>query len=558
VLEIAPDVPDALIADFARLGQVLVNLVGNAIKFTAQGEVIVRVALESLQEDAALLRFSVIDTGIGIPRDKHQAIFDAFTQADPSTTREFGGTGLGLSISSRLVSLMGGAISLESAPGSGSTFSFALPAKVQVEALPSRPGRVPPSVRHLEVLVVDDNATNRLVLQQMLRGWEMRPRLCVDAADALAKLDEAAKETRTFGLALIDAHMPRMDGFELAARMRSHRGLAGGAILMLSSGAGFGHAARAREAGIAHTLMKPVKQSELFDVILGVLGEAAVANPQASPREQPLSRRLRVLLAEDNPINQKLVRNLLEKHGHEVVSALNGREAASLCAAGRFDVVLMDVQMPVIDGFQATAAIRQLEAKGGRRVPIVGVTAHAMKGDRERCLDAGMDGYVTKPVRPEALFAAIEQALREPAVAGPAAAAVARVAPVAAAPVAPAGPEAAVLDEASLNALVSGDGALLRELAQLYAQDTPLLVTKLRDALSRDDRQALKRAAHTLKGSAGSLLGRSTAEAAELLETIAGEGEPVQLRLALERLVGEAARLGEALAQVAAGKHPGD
>jgi CheY-like chemotaxis protein/HPt (histidine-containing phosphotransfer) domain-containing protein len=446
--------------------------------------------------------------------------------------------------------MMGGAISVESALGAGSTFSFSLPAKVQVEALQSRRSRVPPSVRHLEVLVVDDNATNRLVLQQMLRGWEMRPRLCVDAADALAKLDEAAKETRTFGLALIDAHMPKMDGFELAARMRSHRGLAGGAILMLSSGAGLGHAARAREAGIAHTLMKPVKQSELFDVILGVLGEAAVAKPQASPSEQPLTRRLRVLLAEDNPINQALVRNLLEKQGHEVVSALNGREAASLCAAGRFDVVLMDVQMPVMDGFQATAAIRELEANSGRRVPIVGVTAHAMKGDRERCLDAGMDGYVTKPVRPEALFAAIEQALREPAVAGRATAEAARVAP--------AGPEAAVLDVPSLSALVSGDGALLRELAQLYAQDTPLLVTKLRDALSRDDRQALKRAAHTLKGSAGSLFGRSTAEAAQLLETIAGEGEPVQVRLALDRLVGEAARLGEALAQVAAGKHPGD
>jgi CheY-like chemotaxis protein len=222
------------IAEFARLGQVLVNLVGNAIKFTAQGEVVVRVALESLQEAVALLRFSVTDTGIGIAPDKHRAIFDAFTQADPSTTREFGGTGLGLSISSRLVSMVGGGggapISLDSAPGAGSTFSFTLPARVQAEALPSRLGSDPLSVRRLEVLVVDDNATSRLVLQQMLRGWEMRPKLCVDAADALAKLDEAAKETRAFGLALIDAHMPGMDGFELAARMRSHPGLAGAVI----------------------------------------------------------------------------------------------------------------------------------------------------------------------------------------------------------------------------------------------------------------------------------------------------------------------------------------
>src|SRR5437868_3210695 len=534
VLRVAPDVPDALLADFARLGQILVNLVGNAIKFTASGEIVVGVDRRWRQGETVGLGFSVTDTGIGIPPEKHQAIFEAFTQADASTTRKYGGTGLGLAISSRMVSMMGGSMRLTSEPGKGSCFSFDLPFRLQTEDPAQRPGKMPPSIDELPVLVVDDNATNRVVLQETLRSWGMRPTVCIDAAHALAQLDAAAQAQRPFRLALLDAQMPMMDGFELAARLRGHPGLRGGAILMLSSSGSVGQAARARKAGIQLTLVKPIKQSELLDAIMTVLGSSQEVSANDVP-DVIQGRRLRVLLAEDNPVNQRFARTILENAGHEVTVAHNGREALARTQAERFDVILMDVQMPEMDGLEATKAIRGLETGRGGRVPIVGVTAHAMKGDRERCLGAGMDGYLPKPIRPAALFAAIEAAVGQSPPPPPVEAAANEM----------------VLDEASLLALVGGDSALIRELTALFLQDGPERMAEMASALDAGDRTALERAAHTLKGSAGSLCGHPAARAALDLEDLAKSGDLGEARRAHAALGDEVRKLQDALADLA-------
>ena len=539
VLQIEPDVPESLLADFARIGQVLVNLVGNAIKFTSQGEIVVRVLLEAWQNDSARLRFSVVDTGIGIPADKHEAIFEAFTQADASTTRQFGGTGLGLTISSQLVKMMGGTITVDSTPGRGSTFSFDLPVKVQSEDMQRRFGRVPTSLEGLQILVVDENATNRVVLQEMLRSWAMRPTICVGPGHALAQLDAAAIAQRPFRLALVDGHMPGMDGLKFASQIRHHAGL-DGAIFMLSSGAGTGGAAQAETPDIALTLAKPIKQSELLEAIIAVLGRPADLATEDGFPVRPQSTRLRVLLAEDNPVNQLLARTVLEKQGHEVVVAQNGREALARVEVETFDVVLMDVQMPEMDGLTATRAIRDVEAGTGKHLPIVGVTAHAMKGDRERCLAAGMDGYVSKPIRPEALFAAIEEAVRSH--------------PPAAAPhaEAPSPADGVVLDATALVALISGDRQLLKELVDLFVEDSTRRLEEIRSSLASGDTESLHRAAHTLKGSAGSICGRRTAEVALRVEDLAQEGNLTEARLAYATLDEEVVKLQDALVGLAA------
>ncbi len=548
VLQVVPEVPDALVADFARLGQVLVNLIVNAIKFTERGEIVLRVGLDSRQGDSARLRFSVTDTGIGIPVSKQQAIFEAFTQADTSATRQFGGTGLGLTISSRIVAMMGGTIGLASEPGKGSTFFFDVPVQVQRDRDARRRARLPAVIGDLRALVVDDNATNRIVLQQMLRNWGMRPTVCVDAAHALAQLQAAADIQRPFRLALLDARMPVMDGFELASRIRSHAGLRGESILMLSSGSGIGQSARAKEAGADLTVVKPVKQSELLDAIMTALGQApgqleppGVAAPADGPK-------LRILLAEDNPVNQHLARKILEKEGHTVLLAHNGREALAQAQAETFDVILMDVQMPEMDGLAATAAIRQQEAASGTYVPIIGVTAHAMKGDRERCLAAGMDGYVTKPVRPAALLTAIDTAVNK----GPPMAK-----PAAQAPTDPERPPAAgaVLDEAELTAVISGDALLLKELTGLYLQDSHRHLSEMKGAIESANLESLERAAHTLRGSAASLGGKRTADVANRVEQLAKEGNLIQARYAFAVLSEEAATFGQALSDFA-GRQP--
>ncbi len=413
VCAIPSNIPDALVGDPGRLRQVLVNLVGNAIKFTARGEVVVRTDIEAQSDGAVQLQFSVKDTGIGIPADKVKAVFKPFEQADSSTTRRYGGTGLGLAISTRLVELMGGRIWAESEVGRGSTFHFTARFELPRGPVMRRIPVAPRLLFELPVLVVDDNATNRRILYEILTNWAMRPTAADGGIAALTELKRAVAVGRPYPLVLLDAQMPVMDGFELAARIKQTPELSGATIMMLSSADLPGDAARCRQLGVAVYLTKPLKQSELLDAILKALGAPAVDGEQAAPAdEQPIgeaARPLRVLVAEDNVVNQTLAVRLLEKRGHTVLLVTNGRDAVEAVAQYAFDLVLMDVQMPEMDGFEATVIIRQREqTNGGTRLPIIAMTAHAMKGDAERCLAAGMDGYIAKPIQTGTLFSVID------------------------------------------------------------------------------------------------------------------------------------------------------
>jgi two-component system sensor histidine kinase/response regulator len=404
---VLPDVPDGLQGDPTRIRQIVTNLLGNAIKFTSEGEVVIQVEVQDESEEEVTLHFAVRDTGIGIPLEKQQLIFEAFTQTDSSTTRKYGGTGLGLAISSRLVKKMGGKIWVESEPGQGSTFHFTT--RFQLQKISSR--KYAPldaeALRALSVLVVDDNATNRRVLQEMLLAWQMNPELTESGAEALAILERTATQGTPFSLILLDAQMPDMDGFSVVERIKQNPRLSKTVVIMLTSAGFRGDAARCRELGIQGYLTKPIKRSDLLEAIKVVLGSKTGA--EASPSLVTVhtvreSRgRLRILLAEDNRVNQVLAVRLLEKRGHEVTVAGNGEEAIEALDRQAFDLVLMDVQMPEMDGLQATAAIRKGEMKTGRHIPIIAMTAHAMAGDKERCLEAGMDDYITKPILPALL-----------------------------------------------------------------------------------------------------------------------------------------------------------
>ena len=403
--EVAPDVPEFVVGDPTRVRQILVNLLGNAVKFTERGEVGVHVCVEQAAETATTLHFVVTDTGIGIPAEKHRAIFEAFTQADATTTRKHGGTGLGLTISSRLVALMDGRIWLESEPGKGSRFHFT--ARFGIAPPQSGPRLRPDSalVADMPVAVVDDNATNRRILADTVTHWGMRASLAANAQDALLILQSAARSGAPIPLMLSDVHLPGLDGFDLAERVLSDPGLRATKIVLLTSGGQPGDAARCRELGVAAYLTKPVLQAELWAALTAVLGSSQAPDlplvTEHSLREKLPG--LNILVAEDNAVNQLLIRRLIEKHHHRVVIAKDGHEAVSAVEREHFDLVFMDVQMPGMDGLEATTAIRNLEKADGRHRQIVAMTAHAMNGDRERCLAAGMDGYIAKPIRPNEL-----------------------------------------------------------------------------------------------------------------------------------------------------------
>jgi len=408
-----PDVPDAVVGDLGRIRQVIINLVNNAIKFTERGEVAVDADMDAPAAGGLVLRVQVRDTGIGIPKAKQAAVFKAFVQADGSVTRRFGGTGLGLAISAQLAEMMGGRIWVESAVGRGSTFGFTVPLKTG-RGRAARPVPVEPAVlAGLPVLIVDDNATNRAILREMLLNWSMAPEEAESADAALATLAARDRAGRAFKMMLVDSHMPDVDGFDLIARIRKDPGKADVPILMLTSADGRGDLDRSRELGLAGYLPKPVKQSDLFDAIMIALGAQALDRAdrplvtiQSVRGDRP---RYRILLAEDNPINQKVATRLLEKRGHTVVTAGDGAKALAAIKRHAFDIVLMDVQMPRMSGFEVTAAVRAAERKTGAHLPIIALTAHAMKGDRERCLGAGMDDYLTKPLKPETMFETIDR-----------------------------------------------------------------------------------------------------------------------------------------------------
>jgi signal transduction histidine kinase/DNA-binding response OmpR family regulator len=414
VYDRAPDVPTLLIGDANRLRQILVNLVGNAVKFTDVGEVVVRATLERAGGSEITVHLSVHDTGIGLSPEHLTRVFQAFEQADSSTTRRYGGTGLGLAICGRLVAMMGGRIWAESELGQGSTFHCTI--RFGVAVATTRSTLVDETVAQLSgmrTLVVDDNATNRRLVEQLLRNWRMEPTAVDGGAEALRALLRARAAGAPFPLVLIDGRMPEMDGFALAARIKEDPTLTGSTVLMLTSDDRPGDLARCRDLGIAAYLVKPIRQSELLDAIVTAVGspEPAASTPAPAPRRPATGRSLRVLLAEDNKVNQRLAVRLLEKRGHRVAVVDNGRDAVATAIAQPFDLILMDVQMPEMDGFEATAALRAAERGTGQRRPIVAMTAHAMKGDRERCLLAGMDEYLAKPIQPAEFFDLIERIL---------------------------------------------------------------------------------------------------------------------------------------------------
>jgi signal transduction histidine kinase/CheY-like chemotaxis protein len=414
IYDVHPDVPEALMGDPGRIRQIIVNLVGNSIKFTERGEIFVWVETETETPDSVRLHFAIKDTGVGIPADKQSKIFEAFSQADGSMARLYGGTGLGLTICTRLVGMMDGRIWVESELGKGSTFHLVISLSVQKDAT-SRPSHLEPArLRNLHALIVDDNFTNRRVLHGMLSRWGMKPTAVDGGRAALQAIEVAKNAGYPFPLILLDGQMPEMDGFMLAEQIHKDPALVNATIMMLTSAGHLGDAARCRELGISGYLVKPIRQGELLDAICLVLDNTAQKEPAPLVTRhtvQEEKHRVHILLAEDNAVNQVLAVRMLEKRGYSVTVAPDGRAAVEAFKTGGFELVLMDIQMPGKDGFEATAAIRESEKLTGGHIPIVAMTAHALVGDRERCIASGMDGYVSKPIRTSELFATIERIL---------------------------------------------------------------------------------------------------------------------------------------------------
>jgi len=489
--EIRPGVPDALVGDALRLRQILLNLAGNAVKFTGRGEVVVRVEMESADPEAVLLHFAVSDTGPGIPAEKREMIFHSFAQADASTTRLYGGTGLGLTIASQLVALMGGRIWVESRMGgSGSVFHFTTRFELQSESAQARP-EPPANLRGLPVLMVGDSATHRRIFKEMLEGWGMKA-VTTGTAGALARINgsgRAGRARRPFALLLVDAKMPSMDSLAFLRRVRARPGHRRAAVILLTPAVNAGETARARKLGVAACLTKPVKQSDLLNAIVSSLETAtapgAVARRAAARR--PAAAPLRVLVAEDNPMNQKLIVLLLEKQGHRAVVARTGADAIEAVRRQNFDLVLMDVEMPGMNGLEATRAIRDAEVIGSRHLPIVAISAHAMRGDRERCLEAGMDAYISKPIHPSEFYRAIE----------------ALVPSGSPSPAKTASPPPAEDNAAAMLERFGGDPRFFRTLVRTFQKDAATLLSRIERALRRGDAAALASAAHALKGAAG-------------------------------------------------------
>jgi signal transduction histidine kinase/DNA-binding response OmpR family regulator len=550
--DIPSEVPDMLVGDPGRLRQVIVNLVGNAIKFTERGEVVASVGVEWQNDEEVCLHFQVRDTGIGIPEAKQARIFDAFEQADGSTTRRYGGTGLGLAISSQLVKLMGGEIWVESQPQRGSTFHFTARFAVGDKLAGTPLAAGPEEWRGLRVLIVDDNYTNRRILNDLLINWQMQPTVAESGAEALATLNRAQQTGEPFKLVLLDYHMPGMDGFTVAERIRADAALKETAIILLTSAMQRGMAARCRQLGFAAYLTKPLSQSDLLDAIATFVSRTAdLLDDAYIPTEMtPTSwRPLRILLAEDNEVNQMLAVHLLSKRGHTVVVTGNGVEALAAYEQDRFDLILMDIQMPEMNGLEATRLIRLREETTGTHTPIIAMTARAMQGDREECIAAGMDDYISKPVQFAALFETIQRLVpdldRSQSATPKPLAGADSTPPFASRP--------QILDQQALLDRVGGDVEFLRQVIDVFFASWPAQLAQMQQAIAHQDSQQLQEAAHALKGAAGGLQAAATFEAALRLEQIGRAGdmsgaEPAlarleeevrQLKLSLDELVGE-------------------
>jgi two-component system, sensor histidine kinase and response regulator len=585
IYQVQPDVPDALIGDAGRLRQVLLNLAGNAVKFTDEGEVLVRIErmnrTDPVHPSASLLppseiglRFTVLDTGIGIPPDQQERIFQAFEQEDTSTTRKYGGTGLGLTIAARLVALMGGTITVDSAPGRGSTFAFT----VSFGPQPHPPESVPPPstvlLHDLPVLVVDDNATNRHILTEWLRGWQMKPTAVGDGMAAMDALWHRVANGRPYALVLLDARMPDADGLAVAAMIRERAELAATRIILLTSGERPGDPARFRELQIDAQLLKPVQQDELLETIYRVMsrtkermkdeggrmkeGKKSASGSNSSFILHPSSFRLRILVAEDNELSAQVLEQSLARQGHRVRLAGNGREVLTLAEQGGFDLLLLDVHMPELDGFQVVLAIRERESTTGGHLPIIALTARSRKEDRERCLAAGMDDFQTKPIRPADLLAAIDRVLRRDE---------GRGMRDEGRPVQPLSslipPPVSLLSPPVLLAACGGDPIMLGKMCRTLTARVPEHLAALRDALRDQDAPRLREAAHKCCGMlsefstvAGDLAGSledlaagtqldKAAPILEQLETIAHELVKQMDRMTVEALCRQAERMDE-------------
>jgi two-component system sensor histidine kinase/response regulator len=537
--EVSPEVAETVIGDPGRLRQILINLIGNALKFTMEGEVSLKVQSDLIEGKAATLHFIVSDTGVGIAPGKLNAIFGSFSQADTSTTREYGGTGLGLTISKHLIEMMGGRIWVESELGVGSRFHFTVRLENAVTRKIVAESTAPAILSGVKVLIVDDNRTNRRILEGLVKRWGMNPSVAPDGEKALVELSAARLANEPYDLILTDMHMPKMDGFGLVEEIKERPDLSTATIMMLTSGGQRGDAARCGELGIAAYLIKPVRQSELREAIARVLnakedaGTIPMITQYSMQKSGGSAAALHILLAEDNPVNQKLAVRLLEKRGHHVAIASNGRQALLALERVSYDLVLMDVQMPEMDGIEATTILREKEKTSGQRQAVVAMTAMVMKGDRERCMAAGMDGYLTKPIRPQELDDVLDTYLAKE-----------RTEISAATP--GNSLEESVL-QGELLERIDGDRVFLAELLAIFKGDYPGQIHSAREAVIRCDAAVLQRVAHALKGALGNLAAPIAARIATELESMGKGGDIAMADVRLTELENELPRVIEAL-----------
>ncbi len=517
---VAADAPARLVGDALKLRQVLINLIGNAIKFTERGEIELTVDCEQRAGDSVRLRFAVRDTGIGIPADKHKVIFEAFSQADNSMTRKYGGTGLGLTISARLVELKGGKLDVAGVPGRGSTFHFAAPFQCGDDSVAAS------SLQHqsgVPVLVADENDASRQALHDILEAAGMAPVTVAGGQQALDTLREASARGAPFGFAILDVRMPGCDGFAVAAAIQRERALAGCcAILLLPADGRRNDGARCRELGVT-TLVKPASRLDLLEAIAQASDAAHESGRSVAlgAAHEPAADMLHILLAEDNPVNQKVAHALLTRRGYTVHTVGNGQEAVAALESQAFDLVLMDVQMPVMGGFEAAHEIRRREEATGRRVPILALTAHAMAEVRGQCLAAGMDDYLTKPLKPIALYAAIERVMKGAAGNGTRS-----------------GGTAFTVDLDALRAELDGNEEVVRDLCRVFSEDTPRLMKDLERALAEGELKLVHRIAHRLRGSIGVFHAPQVYDVAQQLEAAGGHGDAVGARRIFDELQG--------------------
>ena len=507
VYEIDGKIPPVLVGDSGRLRQILINLVGNAVKFTERGEIVTSAHLVSSSDGQINLHFTIADTGIGIPIEKQGVVFEAFAQADGSITRHYGGTGLGLAICARLAGLMGGRVWLESEVGKGSCFHFTITLEKPERQHPALIPSVTTDLLEVPVLIVDDNRASQRILQDMARDWGMDATVADSASKALQAIGEVSGTDLMYRLIIVDARMPGTDGFELVEQIKKKFSSSVPMLMMLTSADQSRDVRRCRELGVRAYILKPVRKSELLAACLAVLGDATKRlSSESASATRPIAgpTGTRILLVEDNPVNQRVAARMMESQGHFVRIAGDGGEALSILSQEEFDLIFMDIQMPGIDGLNATRTIRDRERQTGGHVPIVAMTAHAMRGDEERCIEAGMDGYLSKPVSGKAIAQAIQKFARIPNADAPT-------------------PQQAAAEVMTWNPAlalerIEGDQDLLVELMQIFLEETPKQLTALDTAVATMNFEEIGRIAHTLKGELGYLALSEAAEKAKQLE----------------------------------------